>query len=217
MKRYLFLSTAVIFSMSLSAQSDKTKYPDPEFTNEVYWYKKDSSKLVRLEKGSSKMNTKTKLGGMGGAENSYTIDRDKSPVRLSSGKDLSFIFSTGAADRKSTPQADSAMRANGIDPAMMNGFSGMMDPASMITLYEVEVDKDTRKVLLMKSGGMMPFASKKMKSSDKYGFSVKKIREGYWELVVDKNLPKGEYAFSVMGMGMGNMDGSVNLFAFAVD
>ena len=63
----------------------------------------------------------------------------------------------------------------------------------------------------------MPFASKKSKSSDKYTFSVRKIREGYWELVIDKTLPKGEYAFSMIGMGMGNMDGSTTLFAFAID
>jgi len=46
---------------------------------------------------------------------------------------------------------------------------------------------------------------------------VKKIREGYWELVIDKTLPKGEYAFSMMGMGMGNMDGSTTLFSFGID
>ena len=70
---------------------------------------------------------------------------------------------------------------------------------------------------MMKSPGAMPFGSKKMQSSDKFTFSVKKIREGYWELVIDKPLPKGEYAFTVMGMGMANMDGSTTLFAFAVD
>ena len=186
----------------------------------MYALKIDSAnKLLRLEKGSSKMNTKTKMGGMAGAENNYSIDGEKSSVRLSGGKSLSFIFSTGAsAEKKSSPQTDSMMRANGIDPAMASFSMGsMMDPSSMVTLYQIESEKGDRKIILMKSGGAMPFASKKTKSSDKYSFSVRKIKEGYWELVIDKSLPKGEYAFTVMGMGMANMDGSVTLFAFAID
>jgi len=50
-----------------------------------------------------------------------------------------------------------------------------------------------------------------------YSFSVRKVREGYWELVIDKSLPKGEYAFTVQGTGMSNMDGSVTIFAFGID
>lgn len=63
----------------------------------------------------------------------------------------------------------------------------------------------------------MPFGSKKQKSSDKYTFSVKKIKESYWELIIDKTLPNGEYAFTLMGMDMENMDGSVTIFSFAVE
>jgi hypothetical protein len=175
--------------------------------------------LLRLEKGSSKMDTKTKLGGMAGAENSYTIDGENSPVRFASGKDLSFVFSTGVEQgKKSSPQMDSAMKANGMDPSMMAMMQdGMMDPSKMITLYQTDFDKNNRKVYLMKTGGAMPFASKKNKTSDKFSFSARKIRNGYWELIIDKSLPKGEYAFTVMGMGMANMDGSVTIFAFAVD
>ena len=96
-------------------------------------------------------------------------------------------------------------------------MDGMDDPSKTITLYKTESEKGKRKIYMMKSGGAMPFASKKPKSSDKYTFSVRKIREGYWELVIDKTLPNGEYAFSMMGMGMGNMDGSTTLFAFAIE
>ena len=108
------------------------------------------------------------------------------------------------------------MRANGIDPSIMSSGS-MMDPTQMIILYKVDIGKGDRKIYLMKTGGALPFASHKNKSSDKYSLSVKKIREGYWQLIVDKNLPKGEFAFTVTGMGMANMDGSVSIFAFAID
>ena len=112
---------------------------------------------------------------------------------------------------------DSMMKANGIDPAMAQGMDGMMDPVNMISLYKAETGKDKRKILIQKSPGAMPFGSKKMKSGDKYTFSVKKIREGYWEMVIDKTLPHGEYIFTMMDMMSMSGGGEVILFAFAVD
>ena len=104
------------------------------------------------------------------------------------------------------------MRANGVEPTMMNM---RMNPSDMITLYKAEEGKGKRKILMQKIGGA--FGSKKLQSSDKYTFSVKKIRNGYWELIVDKPLPRGEYAFSLMGMGTSSMDGSTTLYAFGID
>jgi hypothetical protein len=216
-KKYLFLlASAILASLSLWSQPDNAKYPEPEFSNEVYFLKKDSvNTVLRLEKGSSKMDTKAKLGGMGGAETAYTLGGERSPVRLHGGHNLSFVFSTGASvGSSSSAKRDSMLLANGMDPSSMGN---MTDPANTIILYKGEPGKGNRKILMMKSPGMSPFASKKMKSADKYTFSVKKIREGYWELVIDKPLGKGEYAFSMVSMGMGNMDGSTLLFAFAID
>jgi hypothetical protein len=214
-----FLSPFVVLITSVAfAQS----YPEPEFSKEVYYLKKDSTySVMRLEKGSSKMETKTKMGGMGGSESGYLLEGAKSTVRLSNYKNLSFVFSTGAsAGTSSNSQRDSMMRANGMDPSMMDGMGdmgGMNDPASTIVLYKLETGNSNRKVLLQKNPGMSPFGSKKQKSSDKYTFSVKKVRAGYWELVIDKTLPKGEYAFTMMGKGMSTMDGSTTMFAFGVD
>jgi len=220
MKKYLFLPASAIFtSLSLWAQSDNAKYPEPEFSKEVYFLKKDSvNTVIRLEKGSSKMDTKTKMGGMGGSETGYSLEGEKSPVRLHNGNNISFVFSTGASAVSSSSSAkrDSMMLANGMDPAMMqSGMGSMNDPANTITLYKAESGKGNRKILMMKSPGA--FGGKKLKSSDKLTFSVKKIREGYWELVIDKPLSKGEYAFSMMNMGMGSMDGSTTMFAFAIE
>jgi hypothetical protein len=216
-----FILTAALACLGLSVQA-QTKYPDIEFSNEVYFLKKDDSvhTVTRLEKETSKMEMKTKLGGMAGAENGCTIDGDQSRVRLGSGNNLSFVFSTGSAkSSSSSASSDSVMRANGMDPAMMQNYSmSGTDPANAITLYKLETGKGKRKVLLMKSGGANPFASKKMKSSDKYGFSVKKIREGYWELVIDKPLPRGEYAFSMTAPpSPGSMGMDVSLFLFGID
>ena len=216
-KKLLCVALLINVAPFLWAQSNKKSYPEPEFAKEIYFLKKDSVvSVMRLEKASAKMDSKTKMGGLGGSESGYTWDETKSTVRLTTRNNLSFVFSTGASASSSNKQ-DSMMRANGMDPAMMPGMSSMMDPTNTISLYKAESGKGKRKILMMKSPGAMPFGSKKMQSSDKFTFSVKKIREGYWELVIDKPLPKGEYAFTVMGMGMANMDGSTTLFAFAVD
>ena len=192
-------------------------YPEPEFSNEVYYLKKDKDySLVRLEKSSSKMENKTKI--VGPSEQSYSIDGDKSPVRLSSGTNFSFIISKGSSQSQGTssPKSDSMMKANGLDPNMMDEMS-MGDPSQAITLYKASSDKNIRKIYLMKVGGYFSMGKNKMQSSDKMTFSVKKIRSGYWELVIDKPLAKGEYAFTMMGMGTSGMDGSSLIFAFGVD
>jgi hypothetical protein len=215
----IFLSLLVIFTVTVVIAQ---KYPEPEFTKEVYCLKKDSTYTVmRLEKGSSKMETKTKMGGMGGSESAYILDGEKSTVRINSGNKLSFVFSSGASSgSSSSEERDSMLMANGMDPSAMQGMgdiSGMNDPASTIVLYKLETGSNKRKVLLQKNPGMSPFGSKKQKTGDKYTFSVKKIREGYWELVVDKTLPKGEYAFVMAGMGMQSMDGATTMFSFGVN
>lgn len=218
-KDLIFLAVFLIVTSLLWGQPDKIKYPEPEFSKEVYFLKKDSvNSVVRLEKESSKMEGKTKMGGMGGYENGYTLDEEKSKVRLNSGNGLSFVFSTGASAKSLSPSSDSMMQANGMDPSITTDMmGGMDDPANTIALYKAESGKGKRKILMQKQGGA--FGGRKSQSSDKYTFSVKKIREGYWELVIDKKLPKGEYAFTTISyMSMGaNMDGAATLFTFAID
>ncbi len=220
MKKYFVVAGCLmLISIKITAQDNNLKYPEPEFTNEVYFLNKESGDTVtRLEKNSSKMEAKTKMGGIGGAENGYTIEGERSPVKLHGGN-LSFVFSTGASAEpsSSSSQRDSMMRANGMDPSMMQGIGGMSrDPSDIITLYKVETAKGKRKILMMKMPGAMSFG-KKAQSSDKIPFSVKKIRDGYWELVIDKPLNKGEYAFSMMDTGMGSMNWETTLFAFRVE
>lgn len=189
------------------------QYPEPEFTNEIYYLRKSESEVsvVRLEKDISNLDTKVKAAGFGGAESGYQITGERSAVRIASGTNLSFVISSG--ESSSDPGADSAMRAQGMDPGMYSGFN-RFDPSNAIVLYEADVVKDVRKVYLQKSGG---YFAVKNKSSKKFLFSVKKIREGYWELVIDKPLPKGEYIFTSLPMGMAGADGSTMLFAFGVD
>ncbi len=157
--------------------------------------------------------TANKTSMIKGSEFSYEIEGKTSPVRFGNGDNIAFIFSTGTSSGLSNSKSDSMMRANGINPNTFNGFGG--DPSSMITLYKLDIDGGNRKIYLQKIGGY--FGKHKNQTSDKYTFSLKKIHDGYWELLVDKPLPKGEYAFSMMGMGMQDMDGSHTVFAFGID
>jgi hypothetical protein len=214
MKYLSILALSIGFAHIAFAQN----YPDAEFSNEVYYLKKDSvHSLMRLEKETTKMESKAKGAGFGGFESAYNIEGEKSPARVQRARSISFVFSTGGSGTAtSNAQRDSMLRANGIDPsAMSSGMSSMNDPSNTITLYETDVSKGKRKIVMQKAGGA--FSSKKLQSSDKYTFSARKIRDGYWELVVDKALPTGEYAFSVMAMTAGNMDGSTTVYCFGVD
>ena len=209
-KNILILVLFVANSTLLRSQTSVQKYPTPEYSNEIYFFKKDSAQLSRLEKGYSKMGTKA---GLGGGEYSYPLEGSKSNVRLPSGN-LSFIFFVGTAGGSSA-QSDSVMRANGMDPSAMGDAMGMMDdPSRTTSLYSMSVEKGSRKIILQSFGGMK-LISKAKKESTKYTLSIKKVKAGYFELVVDKPLPRGEYAFLVQGSG--NADGSSTIFAFGVE
>ena len=218
MKKY---ASALIALINVTIAAMPQEYPEPEFSNEIYFLKKDSVySLVRLEKENASMEMKTKAAGFGGYENGYILEGEKSSVRLTKGPGLSFIFTnTAGGGQASSAEQDSMLRANGIDPSMMNASAGSMsamnDPVKTITLYKTDVAKGKRKVLMQKAPGA--FGGKKLQSSDKYTFSIKKIKDGYWELVIDKNLPTGEYAFTILNMGLGSMDGSSTIYCFGID
>lgn len=209
MKKILLLLSLAPIAGFIHAQN----YPEPEFSNELYYLSKDSVyKLSRLEKATSEQNITS--GMLKGSETSYNIEGTKSHVRLERGNQFSFVISTGAS--ASSSSSDSAMRANGVDPSMLKGLGSTGDPAQTITLYKLDIGKGERKVILQKVPGANPFGKHKIESSDKYTFSAKRIKDGYWELIVDKPLPKGEYAFT-MNPGGYNMMGDVMIFAFGVD
>ena len=214
---------ALVIGLSAPLLGIAQDYPNPEFSNEVSYLRKGPTYTVtRLEKNASKMNTKTKP--MGGTEQSYSIDEAKSPVRISNSDNISFVFWNGTttsanASQTSNPARDSVMKANGMTPSVMQQMNNVMNPMNTLTLYKVEIEGSERKIILQKTPGALPFGKKKVQSSDKFTFSVKQIRDGYWELVIDKHLSPGEYAFTMMNvMNPGSaMDGSITIFAFGID
>ncbi len=210
----------------LLAQKTTLTYPEPEFGKEVYGYKKNNNELVRLEKETSTMKTKTKMGGFAGAQMAYEMQGKKSSVRFNGTENLTFVFQSGYGKKESVKtESQVSMGADSLNmmgdnsmPAMpdMSSMMDMMnDPAKTISLYEVALKDGKRKIVMQDSGGMTMF-SKKEKSNTKYSLSFKKVKEGYFEIVVDKRLPRGEYVFVNMNQG-NSMDNSSTLFAFAID
>jgi hypothetical protein len=214
MKKNLLLLILTVNSALLMAQKAPEKYPTPEYSNEIYFFNKDNTALSRLEKAFAKAEAKTKMGGMGGAENAYTIEGSKSSARFAGGY-LSFVFFSGDPNSSHSADSDSAMRANGMDPSSMGDAMSMLnDPTRTTSLYNMDVEKGNRKIITMSVAGMK-LLSKSKKESTKYTLSIKKVRSGYFELVVDKPLARGEYAFLVQDMT--STDGTYKLFAFGVD
>lgn len=211
----LLLMIAVNYSLLL-AQTTQVKYPTPEFSNEIYFFNKEASQAVRLEKGYSKQETNTRMGGMGGSSMTYSLEGKKSDVRIPYGN-LSFIYYTGEAPSNNSAESDSMMRANGIDPsAMADPMAMMNDPSRTTALYSMSVEKGNRNIITMAFNGMK-ILGKAKKESTKYTISIKNVKKGYYELVVDKPLPRGEYAFLVQDATGGGMDNKSKLFAFGVD
>lgn len=212
-KNLLILCVSMLSTLLAISQNTNTSYPVPEYSNEIYLVKKDSAiTLMRLEKGSSKQEMKMKMGGMGGMDQGYELEGEKSTVRLAAGSNLVFVLYTGSVTATSNAQSDSMMRANGMDPnAMSEAMAMFNDPTKSTSLYNMKSEKGKRKALLQSMGLM----GKSKKTATKYTLSIKKVKEGYYEMIVDKTLPKGEYTFVMMGMG--STDQSYSLFAFAIE
>lgn len=214
MKKLILLGCFFIFcSLLMEGQTTTSIYPIPEYSNEIYLLtKSENITVVRLEKGSSKMENKMKMGG---GNNGYTIEGEKSTVRIGNGNKLTFLYYTGTENSGKNNRNDSGMQSNAMDmSAMSSQMAAIYDPSQNNSLYSMTTEKGKRSIVLQSYQGMR-LMGKPKKESIKYTLSIKKIKEGYTEMLVDKPLPKGEYAFLIMSLG--SMDGQYLLFSFGVD
>ncbi len=212
--KWNFLTIGLFVFCSVTAQNNKQQYPTPEFENEIYYLNKENNSLVRLEKGNSGIKTKLKMGGFAGSESDFVIENEKSPVQIKEGNSLSFIYFTSESKAEGNVAPDTLSKSDKTGTSALSGWDMMNNPSQTTSLYNAYPDQGTRKVVLQSGSGMRLLG--KTRESKKYTFSVRKIRPGYLELVIDKPLPKGEYLFVVMGGFEINLDGSASLFAFEI-
>ena len=219
MKKLSVSFVMVVYCCICFSQTSKKVYPEPEFMREVYALNSEANTLLRLQKETSHLDTKAKLGGLGGSEYGYTIDGEASKIRIASGRVPSFIYQWRQDNSATGKSGDSLSRSMANDsmaklPQGMESMNSMvdqyMDPARTITLYSMHTVKGQRKLLVQASGGAFGIGKK---ASVKQSLSFKKVKDGYYEIFIDKPLPKGEYAFITSAMGSPD----VTMFVFGVD
>lgn len=69
--------------------------PALDMVNQVYRYNPSANSVAPLEKTAATMKTKTKFLGYGGASVLYTIEGDKSPVRIMAADSAVFLIDAG--------------------------------------------------------------------------------------------------------------------------
>ena len=98
--------------------------PEPEFTNEVYYYDKANIKLIPLEKTSAEIKSKMRI--IGGGSTAYAIGGERSAMRITQ-QGASFLITIANA--------------------------GMMDPSVTLSLYRFESRKGRREAAMNVYGG----------------------------------------------------------------
>jgi hypothetical protein len=187
----IIFSAIAFFSIAAAGAQDMSSYGKAPST-EVRLYHPDTDKQSDLETTGAVRKQKKKLGGFGGITFSYELKGEKSSVRL---------------------KADSA-----IFVIQQGSGSLGMDISMTLLLYKLEIKDGTR---IAVQGDYKSSVLGSGKTTDtKIITSAKQIKAGLTQLVPEKKLEKGEYAF-VSPMMEGNQYDGKNtkyvVYAFGID
>lgn len=123
----LALCTCAVFSQ------EAKKPQEPEYVN-VFSVLDTDGVLRPLERQPARPNSKVKALGFGGAQASYVVSNENSPVRFSSDASLQFVV------RPAGPNSPGGTAANNVDPA------------TIVQLYRLKVTKKQRELQIVKAG-----------------------------------------------------------------
>lgn len=186
---FLFFLLAVAIPGSLRAQKTTAASPgshDPAYLNQLYFWAADS--LVALEKTPAEMKMKMKALGFGGGGSAYVMDGARSAIRIKAGNDLRFAVK----------------------------LVGMIDPSSMIRLYQLNPNKKAREATLSSSGGM--FNKSASTTNNGIDCNVQKSGADVYILIPASRLAPGEYGFmNSMQMSSSGSRVSYTFFTFGID
>ncbi len=174
--RFSTARTAVVFSLLLFAigaglrvgAQDAPKAQEPEYANS-FFYLDAEGKLQPLEREPVGFGSKVHAMGFGGADASYQVKGDHSQVRFAAGAPITIIVKL--EDTK-------------------------VDPANVVVLYPLAVNKDHRQLMITKVGFMGMHAKSDMQDKQmqlnfaKYGQESTKV-------TLAAPLAPGEYAIAV--------------------
>ena len=180
----------IIFSTAIKAQ-DVASYGKAPST-EVKLYNISTNQQSNLETSGAIRKQKKKLGGFGGVSFSYEIEGEKSTTRLN---------------------ADSAIFV------IQQGTGAMsMDISMTITLYKLEIKGGKRVAVQADYKSSLTGSGKT--TDTKITTSTKQLKEGLTQILPQKKLEKGEYAFVSSMMEGNNYDGKNTkyiVYAFGID
>jgi hypothetical protein len=163
--------------------------PNPTFLNQVYYYWSDS--LLPCPKTDGRMASKINALGFGGAHSGYTLDGDRSALRIRASDTLRFAFRSAS--------------------------NGMMDPSMMFQLYKFDSKKGSRQASL---GGQSRFGGNN-NSKNQIAFDVQKSGTDVFILIPSARLAAGEYGFmnrmQMSGGGLAGMNMSYPFYTFGID
>lgn len=141
--------------------------PALDMVNQVYRYNPSGNSVAPLEKAIATMKTKTKLLGYGGASVVYTVDGDKSPVRIALADSAAFLIDAGG--------------------------SALPD----LSLYKLTIAKGNRQATTQNiSGAFKAMSGNVMSGGAIIPFNIIRANNTVYRLVPSKPLEKGEYFFA---------------------
>jgi hypothetical protein len=180
----------VLFSEKIQAQDIASYGKAP--SSEIKLYHPATEKQTDLEATGATRKQKKKLGGFRGVSFTYEIEGEKSTVQLN---------------------ADSAIFV------MHQGTGSLAVDVSMtLRLFKLEIKNGKR---IAVEGDYKPSVLGSGKTTDtKISTSSKPLKEGLTQIIPEKKLEKGEYAFVSSMMQGNNYDGKNTkyvVYAFSID
>ena len=184
------LLICIFFSVTIKAQDISSYGKAPSSAIKLYHPKTEQQ--TDLENTNATRKQKKKLAGFGGVSFSYEMEGEKSTVRLN---------------------ADSAI-------FVLQQGTGMlaMDMSMTLRLFKLEI-KNSKRIAV--EGDYKPSILGTGKTTDtKITTSSKSLKEGLTQIVPEKKLEKGEYAFVSSMMEGNNYNGKNTkyiVYAFGID
>jgi len=176
----------LLLALFLFTTAAAQKAPNPSFLNQVYYYWSDS--LLACPKADGRMESKMKALGFGGVQMGYTMDGERSALRIRAADSLHF-----------------AVRSAG---------GAMMDPSTMFQLFRLEPKKGTRQAVMSSQSRYGGSSNPKNQVS----FDIQKSGTDVFILIPSARLAPGEYGFmNKMQMNGGGMNMSYTFYTFGVD
>ena len=180
------LSASVVLALAYvgaAVAQEAAKSTEPEYVNSFFLLDPAGS-LEPLERQPVGVGAHTRLMGLGGMGVSYEIQKDRSPIRVVAGARI-----------------EAVVRLENHD----------VDPATLVLLYPLKVDKGKRQ-LLITGVGFMGSRSKSDLQSKQLEMSFTKYGQASLKITPTAPLAPGEYAFAIQ-----SKDQQPTAYCFGVD